>query len=29
MMEAWTAIFCHLQEVGTRGDKEVRKDLGL
>jgi hypothetical protein len=28
-MEAWTAIFCHLREVGTRGDKEVHEDPGL
>ena len=28
-MEAWTAIFRHLQEVGTRGDEEGREDPGL
>jgi hypothetical protein len=28
-MEAWMAIFRHLREVGTRGNKEVRKDPGL
>jgi hypothetical protein len=28
-IEAWTAIFCHLREVGTRGDEEVCKDPGL
>jgi hypothetical protein len=25
-MEAWMAIFCHLREVGTRGNEEVRED---
>ena len=28
-MEAWTAIFRHLQEVGIRGDEEEWDDLGL
>ena len=28
-MEAWTAIFRHLQEVGIRGDEEERNDPGL
>ena len=28
-MEAWTAIFRHLQEVGTRGNEEGREDPGL
>jgi hypothetical protein len=25
-MAAWMTIFCRLQEVGTRGDEEVRED---
>jgi len=28
-MEAWTAIFRHLQEVGNRGGEEERDDPGL
>ena len=28
-MEAWMAIFRHLQEVGIRGDEEERDDPGL
>jgi hypothetical protein len=28
-MEAWTAIFRHLQEVGNRGDEEGQDDPGL
>ncbi len=28
-MAAWMATFRHLQEVGARGDKEVREDSGL
>jgi len=28
-MEAWAAIFCHLKEVGNRGDEEGQDDPGL